>query len=144
LAALDLLIAQPERVDRLRRNARVLRDRLALTGIDCAATDGHIVPLVVGSSDAAVAASERALERGVFAQAIRPPTVPEGTARLRLAVMATHRASELRQAADVLAAAVEGGSRVSEAAPTRLPGPRAAAAGEERGPRPAPALPEAA
>jgi hypothetical protein len=58
--------------------------------------------------------------------------------------MATHRASELRQAAGVLAAAVERGPRVPEAPATRLPGLRPEAVGEERGPRPAPALPEAA
>jgi 8-amino-7-oxononanoate synthase len=46
----------------------------------------HIVPWVIGADDAAVAASERLLSRGIFAQAIRPPTVPEGTARLRLAI----------------------------------------------------------
>ena len=45
---------------------------------------------------------ELALERGVFAQAIRPPTVPVGTSRLRLAVMATHAKDELRDAARVL------------------------------------------
>ena len=48
---------------------------------------------------------ERALKRGVFAQAIRPPTVPHGTARLRLSAMATHTQSELRWAARELAAA---------------------------------------
>ena len=45
---------------------------------------------------------EAALERGVFAQAIRPPTVPEGTSRLRLAVMASHTKAELRDAARAL------------------------------------------
>ena len=49
-----------------------------------------------------MAVCERAIERGVFAQAIRPPTVPEGTSRLRLAVMASHAVSELRGAARVL------------------------------------------
>ena len=44
-------------------------------------------------------ASERALEKGVFAQAIRPPTVPAGSSRLRLTVMASHTRSELRDAA---------------------------------------------
>ncbi len=48
------------------------------------------MPLVIGDPDLAVEACERALRRGVFAQAIRPPTVPDGTARLRLAAMATH------------------------------------------------------
>jgi glycine C-acetyltransferase/8-amino-7-oxononanoate synthase len=51
-------------------------------------------------------ACEKALKKGVFAQAIRPPTVPEGTSRLRLAVMASHTGAELKQAAKVLAAVV--------------------------------------
>jgi glycine C-acetyltransferase/8-amino-7-oxononanoate synthase len=53
-----------------------------------------------------MAACEKALRKGIFAQAIRPPTVPEGTSRLRLAVMASHTGAELRQAAKALAAVV--------------------------------------
>jgi glycine C-acetyltransferase/8-amino-7-oxononanoate synthase len=62
-----------------------------------------------------MAASARGLERGVFAQAIRPPTVPDGTSRLRLAVMASHTKSELREAGRVLAAAVPAAARQAAA-----------------------------
>jgi len=102
LASLELLRAQPRRVDKLQRNAAVLREALAERGIDCGDSETQIVPLVVGDAAAAVQASERALERGVFAQAIRPPTVPEGSSRLRLAVMASHTKTELRDAAETL------------------------------------------
>ena len=61
---------------------------------------------------------ELAIERGVFAQAIRPPTVPEGTSRLRLAVMASHTKAELREAAQVLGrAALQAGWRPGEGVP---------------------------
>jgi 7-keto-8-aminopelargonate synthetase-like enzyme len=79
------------------------------------------VPLIVGDADAAMKACERALERGVFAQAIRPPTVPAGTSRLRLAVMASHTKSELREAGVALAAAVPGAARTSAVAPVERP-----------------------
>src|SRR5438445_14138 len=69
-------------------------------------SEPQIVPLILGDAGEAMAACERALQRGVFAQAIRPPTVPQGTSRLRLAVMASHSRSELRSAAGVLAAVV--------------------------------------
>ena len=106
LAALEVVRAEPERRARLARNARLLREALAAEGVEVAAAGTQIVPLVVGSPGAATGASKRALERGVFAQAIRPPTVPEGTSRLRLTVMASHTRSELRQAARVLAASL--------------------------------------
>ncbi len=102
-AALDLLGSHPARVERLRSNADLLRDALAAEGIDGGHSTTQIIPLEVGHAVTATALCERALQRGVFAQAIRPPTVPEGTSRLRLAVMATHRATELRHAAKVLA-----------------------------------------
>ena len=114
LAALELLVEQPQRVDRLQRNARLLADALADEGIP---TDSgtQILPLVIGSADEAVAASDRLLERGIFAQAIRPPTVPDGTSRLRLAVMASHSAAELRPAAREIAKVVGGSVRRREA-----------------------------
>jgi glycine C-acetyltransferase/8-amino-7-oxononanoate synthase len=105
LAALELLQEEPRQVERLQRNGRTLRDALAEHGFGVPAGDTHIVPLVVGEPEVAVELCERALERGVFAQAIRPPTVPAGTARLRLAAMATHNPSELLWAAGQLGAA---------------------------------------
>jgi glycine C-acetyltransferase/8-amino-7-oxononanoate synthase len=119
MAALDLLVEQPERVRRLQRNARVMRDALADEGIEPGESETQIVPLVVGDAAAAMDACERALERGVFAQAIRPPTVPEGTSRLRLAIMAAHSEAELRRAASVLASALRAG-----ATPLAAPAPR--------------------
>jgi 7-keto-8-aminopelargonate synthetase-like enzyme len=63
------------------------------------------VPVVVGDAETAMALCERALEGRVFAQAIRPPTVPPGTSRLRLSVMANHPANDLHAAAGVIASA---------------------------------------
>jgi 8-amino-7-oxononanoate synthase len=105
LMALELLEEKPHRVQQLRSNARELRRALAAEGIGTEETEMHIVPLIVGEERAAMGLCEAALERGIFAQAIRPPTVAPGTSRLRLAVMATHTADELREAARVLAAA---------------------------------------
>ncbi len=110
MAALELLCDQPRRVDKLARNARALREALTGAGVAVPKTklETPIVPVVVGEAEAAVGASERALADGVFAQAIRPPTVPEGSSRLRLAVMASHTKSELREAARTIAAAASG------------------------------------
>jgi 8-amino-7-oxononanoate synthase len=103
LAALELLQERPHRVERLRSNARALRRALAEEDFPVPETDMHILPLIVGEERAAMALCQAALERGVFAQAIRPPTVAPGTSRLRLATMASHTAAELRLAARVLA-----------------------------------------
>jgi 7-keto-8-aminopelargonate synthetase-like enzyme len=111
LAALELLCEQPRRVEKLQRNGRVLREALSEAGVPVEEGDTPIVPLIVGEPQTAVAASDRALERGIFAPAIRPPTVPPGTSRLRLAVMASHTKSELREAAAVLAATVPAAAR---------------------------------
>jgi 8-amino-7-oxononanoate synthase len=101
-AALELLVTDPGRVAELRRNSAVLRDALEDEGLDTGGSATHILPLRTGDADAAIALTERALERGVFAQAIRPPTVPDGGSRLRLTVMATHSPPELQGAAAVL------------------------------------------
>jgi 8-amino-7-oxononanoate synthase len=105
LAALELLGSEPRRIERLARNARALRGALAHQGFPVPLDGTQIVPLVVGEPALAVEVCERALQRGVFAQAIRPPTVPEGSSRLRLAAMATHTPAELEWAAAQLGAA---------------------------------------
>jgi glycine C-acetyltransferase/8-amino-7-oxononanoate synthase len=103
IAALDELERRPERVRKLATNARALRDALEREGFDMRGSRTQIVPLIVGDPRLAMELCEAALERGVFAQAIRPPTVPPTTSRLRLAVMASHREEELRAAARTLA-----------------------------------------
>jgi 8-amino-7-oxononanoate synthase len=118
LAALELLIEQPQRVDKLQANADVLREELARERFEVAGSTTQIVPLVIGDAKQAMRICELAIERGVFAQAIRPPTVPEGTSRLRLAVMASHSRAELREAAQVLArAAMQAGWRPGDGVP---------------------------
>jgi hypothetical protein len=83
--------------------------------------------VIVGEADAAMALCERLLERGVFAQAIRPPTVPAGTCRLRLTAMATHRTGDLRKAARLIGrTARELGLRGEVAAEGRRSSPAAA------------------
>ena len=101
LAALELLVERPHRVQRLRANARALRRALASEGFPVADGDMHIVPLIVGDERAAMRMCQEAIARGAFAQAIRPPTVAMGTSRLRLTAMASHTASELEMAASV-------------------------------------------
>ena len=105
LAALELLEAQPERVERLAANARTLRDALACEGLEVGGSETQIVPLPVGDAGTAMDLCERILERGVFAQGIRPPTVPEGSSRLRFTVMSTHRREELERAAKLVGSA---------------------------------------
>ena len=118
LAALDLVAGDPRRVERLQANAEVLRGELSREGFDVTASSTQIVPIVVGDASTALRMCEAALERGVFAQAIRPPTVPVGTSRLRLSVMATHTKDELREAARVLGrAALKAGLSPADAVP---------------------------
>ena len=118
LAALELLIEQPQRVDKLQANADVLREELARERFEVAGSTTQIVPLVIGDAKQAMRICELAIEHGVFAQEIRPPTVPEGTSRLRLAVMASHSRAELREAAQVLGrAALQAGWRPGDGVP---------------------------
>jgi 8-amino-7-oxononanoate synthase len=105
LEALQLLEAHPERVERVGANATTLRRALAAEGLSVGDSATQIVPLAVGDAELTMSLSERLLEAGVFAQGIRPPTVPEGTSRLRFSVTATHRRAELERAAQLVGAA---------------------------------------
>jgi 8-amino-7-oxononanoate synthase len=99
LAALELLEGEPKRVERLRVNAATLRTALEAERLPVDGSQTQIVPLLVGDARMTMRLSELLLRRGVFAQGIRPPTVPEGYSRLRFTVMATHEPDDLRTAA---------------------------------------------
>jgi 8-amino-7-oxononanoate synthase len=102
VAALEVLAGEPGRRVRLQANARRLREQLSALGPGPQGDASHIVPVVVGSAGRALAAASALWDRGCWAPAIRPPTVPEGAARLRLSVTALHTDAEI----DALAGAL--------------------------------------
>jgi len=102
LAALELLTDRPGLVEHLRANAAILTEALEAQGLRTNGSRTQIVPVIAGDPRRAMELCERALEGGVFAQAVRPPTVPAGGSRLRMTVMANHAAEELRLAARVI------------------------------------------
>ena len=97
-AALEVVRREPERRRTLAAHSCYLRQELQRIGYSVPDGVTPIIPVHVGDSGAAVRLSELLLERGVFVQAIRPPTVPQGTARLRVTVMATHTVEDLNHA----------------------------------------------
>lgn len=95
-------------------HANHLRSGLRQLGFEVPDGDSQILPVLVGENDRTMQLSAKLLDRGVFVQGIRPPTVPEGTARLRLTPMATHRPEHIQRALEVfgsLAPLPEGSSR---------------------------------
>jgi len=79
-----------------------LREGLTARGFDVAASSTQIVPALIGEAEDALALSAQLEEAGMIASAIRPPTVPKGTSRLRLALRATHGEGDV----DALLAAI--------------------------------------
>jgi 8-amino-7-oxononanoate synthase len=86
--SLRIVAAEPGRRARVIALARLARERLAAAGIGVPAGDSPIVPIVIGDSHRAAAVAARLQARGFDIRAIRPPTVPDGSARLRLSVNA--------------------------------------------------------
>jgi 8-amino-7-oxononanoate synthase len=117
LAALDVLAAEPERRARLHALARRMREGLGALGFDVGRVVAPIFPVVLGEEALALEASLRLRERGYFARAIRPPTVPHGTSRVRVSLTARHTEEQvdgfLAALAEVLA-----GLRARPAAPS--------------------------
>jgi 8-amino-7-oxononanoate synthase len=102
-AALRIIREEPERRVRLRRNADRLRRELQGLGFDTLESVSPIIPIVVGEAEQAVDLSRRLLERGIFVSAIRPPTVPQGSARLRVTVTAAHTEDDLTRCIEAFA-----------------------------------------
>jgi 7-keto-8-aminopelargonate synthetase-like enzyme len=97
LGALEVLEEEPQRVKKLWENSGKIREGLKTLGFEMPPGVGPIIPVMAGDNEKAVQMSERLLEDGVLVVAIRPPTVPKGTARLRLSVSAAHTDEEIEK-----------------------------------------------
>lgn len=95
MASLDIVEQEPERRERLWTNVHYLRGGLNQLGFDTLKSEAHIIPILVGEPEQTMKMDRRLLEKRIFAQGIRPPTVPEGQCRLRVTVMATHTREDM-------------------------------------------------
>jgi 8-amino-7-oxononanoate synthase len=111
-AALKIVQAEPERRAQLFANIKRLRDGAAQLGIPLSDSGTAIQPLIVGDEGRALALSRHLYERGIWVAAIRPPTVPKGTSRLRITLSAAHTEPQI----DRLLAALDEGLRAGASA----------------------------
>jgi 8-amino-7-oxononanoate synthase len=103
LKALEIVRTAPQRRETLLANSAWFRAELRKVGFDVAENEAPIISIIIGAPDLAVAFSNRLMERNIFVSAIRPPTVPPGTSRLRISIMATHARDDLEQALNCIA-----------------------------------------
>ena len=90
LAALDVIAAEPQRRQQLQANIQQPREGLQAQGWQLVESQTAIQPIIVGDAAQTLALSQRLADQGILAVAIRPPTVPHGTSRLRVTLSAAH------------------------------------------------------
>jgi glycine C-acetyltransferase len=103
IAAIDVLNAEPDRIDRLWKNTARFKEGLKRLGFDTGASETPITPVIVGKGAVAMEFSDRLFKLGVFAQGIGFPTVPEGRARIRTIVTSVHTEQQLDRALEAFA-----------------------------------------
>ena len=102
-AALDLVPAMDAERAQVHAHAERFRQAAKRRNLSTGASDTQIVPLLIGGNEATLAAQARLEEQGLLGIAIRPPTVPEGEARLRLSFSAAHRDEDVARLCDAVA-----------------------------------------
>ncbi len=102
IAALDILAAEPDLGTKLLARARTFRDQLQVAGLNTLQSDSAIVPIVIGDNDAVLRVARRLHDQHMLVGAIRPPTVPTGTARLRCSITLAHTDADLTFAAECI------------------------------------------
>ncbi len=101
IAAIDVLLEEPQIIDRLWDNTRFFKAGLQALGFNTGLSESPITPVIVGDGVLAMTLSDRLFAKGVFAQGIGFPTVAQGKARVRTIVTATHTRADLQFALDV-------------------------------------------
>ena len=104
MAALDVLMEEPEIIERLWDNTRFFKEGLARLGFNTGLSESPITPVIAGDGAKAMMLSDKLFARGVFAQGIAFPTVAKDKARVRTIVTATHTREDLQFALDAFAA----------------------------------------
>jgi glycine C-acetyltransferase len=104
LAAIEVLEDEPQLLDRLWDNTRFFKSGLQELGFNTGTSESPITPVIVGDGARAMELSDRLFAKGVFAQGIGFPTVPQGKARVRTIVAATHSREDLEFALDAFRA----------------------------------------
>src|SRR6266851_4560547 len=107
IAAFEVLEQEPERIEKLWENTRFFKKELGrlgfnIGGVNTPASETPITPIIVGDGKLTMEFSGELFKEGVFATGIAFPTVPEGKARIRTIMTATHTTGELQQALEVL------------------------------------------
>jgi len=105
IAAIDVLKAEPERIERLWKNTARFKEGLKRIGFETGASETPITPVIVGKGSIAMEFSDRLFKLGVFAQGLGYPTVPEGRARIRTIVTGVHTEQQLDRALEAFARA---------------------------------------
>lgn len=90
LAAIDIIEKEPRLRQDLWNRIWYFRKELKRAGIKTMSEESHVIPLLIGDAKKASAISSKLFEKGILIQAVRPPTVPEGTSRLRITLMSNH------------------------------------------------------
>ncbi|HWF84429.1 MAG TPA: glycine C-acetyltransferase [Vicinamibacterales bacterium] len=103
IAAVDVLMEEPQIIDRLWENTRFFKSGLEALGFDTGSSESPITPVIAGEGALAMKLSDRLFQEGVFAQGLAFPTVARDKARVRTIVTATHTRDELQFALDVFA-----------------------------------------
>jgi 8-amino-7-oxononanoate synthase len=103
MRSLDLIEQEDWRRDKLQSLIGYFREQAAARGLELMDSPTAIQPLIIGDDHRAVAVSERLFEQGFLVTAIRPPTVPEGTARLRITLSVDHETADIDALLEVLA-----------------------------------------
>jgi len=101
-AALDVVATESERQERLWENAQYLRHCFREMELNLGATESYIIPIILGSGEKAVAVSQQLFDQGFLVPAIRPPTVPPASSRLRISVMSEHTKEDLEKLCNAL------------------------------------------
>jgi 8-amino-7-oxononanoate synthase len=102
LAAFDVLEEEPQLRERLWKNRNHYANGLKSLGFDILNSETPIIPIMIGDDRLAMTVSQRLLKDGIFAPAIRPPTVPKGTSRIRTTIMASHTPEDIDRALESL------------------------------------------